>query len=170
MGKINVQEPLIYTGKNISLLKNIPVLDDGQIYIYVMLNYPQGNIKIGKTTNIQQRLQSLSGSNGGGSRIIKLYCSPATWVQSVETSLHDYYHKYRINGTEWFKNLDFNDVVTFVNGLFYMKSYNTCNKIRKQIIEKERAKAVELKALKELEENNVKETSKKSKSTKGKKK
>ena len=165
MEEINIKDPLIYTGKNISLLKNIPVLDNGQIYIYIMLNYPQGNIKIGKTTNIQQRLQSLSGSNGGGSRIIKLYCSPATWVQSVETSLHDYYHKYRIKGTEWFKDLNFDDVVTFVNNLFYMKSYNTCNEIRKQIIEKERTKAAELKVLKESED--VKEVNKK---TKGKKK
>lgn len=165
MDNVGIKEPLIYTSKNISMLKDIPVLDDGQIYIYVMLNYPQGNIKIGKTTNIQQRLQSLSGSNGGGSRIIKLYCSPATWVQSVETSLHGYYHKYRIDGTEWFKDLDFNDVVIFVNSLFYMKSYNTCNEIRKQIIEKERAKIAETKA---LEENNEeKTTSKKSKKKKG---
>ena len=64
---------MIYTSKNISELKNVPVLDDGEIYIYIMLNYPQGNIKIGQTTNIQQRLQSLSGSNNGGNHIVKLY-------------------------------------------------------------------------------------------------
>lgn len=170
MENVNIQDPLIYTGKNISMLKDIPVLDNGQIYIYVMLNHPQGNIKIGKTINIQQRLQSLSGSNGGGSKITKLYCSPATWVQSIETALHSYYHKYRIDGTEWFKGEDlvFNDVVEHVNGLFYTKSYNTCNQIRKEIIEKERAKITEMKA---LEETNIEETtSKKSKSKKGKKK
>ena len=168
MNDVNI--PLIYTSKNISMLKDIPVLDNGQLYVYVMLNYPQGNIKIGKTTNIQQRLQSLSGSNCGGSKIIKLYCSPATWVQSIETALHSYYHKYRIKGTEWFKGEDlvFNDVVEYVNSLFYTESYNTCNEIRKKIIEKERAKLAEKKALETLEENNE-TTTKKTKSKKGKK-
>ena len=162
------KEPMVYVSENISLLKEISVLDNGQLYIYVMLNYPQGNIKIGKTTNIQQRLNSLSGSNGGGNQIIKLYCSPATWVQSMETAIHSYYHKYRIEGTEWFdgSDLDFNDVVKHVNSLFYTKSYDTCNRLRKEIIERERAKIAEMKA---LEENNVEETtSKKSKDKKNK--
>ena len=38
---------------------NEPLLEDGQLYIYVVENYPQGYIKIGKSTNIQQRLKSL---------------------------------------------------------------------------------------------------------------
>jgi len=64
-GKENISySPTIYTKYNISLLKSVPILEDGQMYIYVMLN-SNGNIKIGKTTNIIQRLKSLSGSNGG---------------------------------------------------------------------------------------------------------
>lgn len=61
--------PTIYRKANVDLLKSIPVLEDGQIYIYVILN-SIGNIKIGKTTNILQRMQSLSGSNGGGTKNI----------------------------------------------------------------------------------------------------
>ena len=93
--------PTIYTQENMNLLKSIPVLEDGQLCIYVILN-TSGNVKIGKTTNIQQRLQSLSGSNGGGSKISAIYCSPSTWIQSIETTCHNHYHFARIQGTEWF--------------------------------------------------------------------
>lgn len=129
--------PIIYTKDNIKLLRQIPVLDDGQIYIYVMLNYPQQNIKIGKTTDIVQRLKSLSGSNGGGSKIVALYCSPATWLQTMEESCHNHYHFARISGTEWFdgNKLDFKEVVNYVDGLFHLKSFETCNELRKKIIE-----------------------------------
>lgn len=139
----------IYTSKNILELKNVPVLDNYQIYIYVMLN-SQDKIKIGQTTNIVQRLQSLSGSNGGGEKIIRLYCSPSTYIKSMEKAIHNHFNKYRIQGTEWFKGLDFNEVVEHIDGLFYTKSYNTCNELRKSIAEKER----EINKQKELEEQN----------------
>lgn len=165
MEEVYNKEPLIYTGKNIQMLKDVPVLDDGSFYIYVMLNYPQGYIKIGKTTNIQQRLQSLSGSNGGGNKIIKLYCSPATWVQSIETALHSYYHKYRIKDTEWFKGdvLDFNKVVNHINGLFYTNSYNLCNNIRKNIAEEEKRKLELEKMNQPVDEDAINKKSKKKK-------
>lgn len=73
---------MVYDSKNISQLKSAPVLEDGQVYIYALLNYPQGNIKIGKTTNIVQRLQSLSGSNGGSNKIIRLYHSPLLFCKA----------------------------------------------------------------------------------------
>lgn len=128
--------PTIYTKENIKLLKQIPVLEDEQLYIYVMLNSPQGNIKIGKTTNIVQRLISLSGSNGGGSKITKLYCSPATYLYSIEHTCHNHYHFARIPGTEWFDGckVDFNEVVEYVDRLFYTKGYETCNELRRKII------------------------------------
>lgn len=131
---MNIQER-IYTSKNIGKLKEVKVLDDGQIYIYVMLN-TQNRIKIGQTTNIQQRLASLSGSNGAGEKIITLYCSPSTYVKSMEKAIHDHFHKYRIDGTEWFDDLDFTEVVEHINGLFYTKHYIVCNNERKKIIEK----------------------------------
>ena len=129
--------PTIYTKNNSRLLKSIPVLEDGQIYIYVILN-SIGNVKIGKTTNIMQRLQSLSGSNGGGSKITKAYCSPSTWIQSIEETCHNHYHFARINGTEWFdgNKVCFNEVVEYVNGLFHTDSFRRCNELRRSIAEK----------------------------------
>ena len=37
--------PTIYTKENIKLLKQIPVLEDEQLYVYVMLS-SNGNVKI----------------------------------------------------------------------------------------------------------------------------
>ena len=130
-------DPIIYTKENLELLKSVPVLDSGQIYIYVMLN-SSGNIKIGKTTNIQQRLISLSGSNGGGYKISALYCSPATWIQTMEETCHNHYHFARINGTEWFDGdkVYFKNVVKFVDGLFRKESFKVCDELRKKINEK----------------------------------
>lgn len=127
----------IYTQENIGLLKSIPILEDGQIYIYVILN-SVGNVKIGKTVNIMQRLQSLSGSNGGGSKIISLYCSPPTWMQSMETTCHNHYNFARIPGTEWFdgSKVDFREVVEYVDELFHTESFKRCNELRRSIMEK----------------------------------
>lgn len=134
---LDIKNPVIYTRNNSKALQSIPVLDDGRIYIYVMLN-SSGNIKIGKTTNMRQRLISLSGSNGGGYKINALYCSPATWIQTIEETCHNHYHFARINGTEWFdgEKVNFIDVVSYVDGLFYHKNYSVCNELRKQIIMK----------------------------------
>lgn len=126
--------PTIYTKDNIRLLKSIPVLDTGEIYIYVMLN-TLGNVKIGKTIDIVQRLKSLSGSNGGGSKISAIYCSPATWLQSMEETCHNHYHFARIKGTEWFdgNKVDFKEIVGYVDGLFHTDGYERCNELRKRI-------------------------------------
>ena len=128
----------IYTSKNINELAiDKPPLDDGQIYIYVLLNYPQGNVKIGKTTNIMQRQKSLQGSNGGGNCIVACYCSPATWIQSMENTCHNHFEWCRIKGTEWFKGdyVNFRDVVSYIDGLFKTESYHRCNELRKKIKE-----------------------------------
>lgn len=126
--------PTIYTRDNIVLLKEVPVLEDGQIYIYVILN-STGNVKIGKTTNIQQRLTSLSGSNGGGAKISALYCSPATWIHGIEETCHNHYHFARIIGTEWFdgNKVYFEEVVKYVDGLFHTKGYEICNELRRDL-------------------------------------
>ena len=129
----------IYTNKNIHELPiDKPPLDDGQIYIYVLLNAPQGNVKIGKTTNMMKRHKSLQGSNGGGNRIVACYCSPATWLQSIECTCRNHYEWCRIKGTEWFSgdNVNFEDVVGYVDGLFHTKNYETCNELRKSMMEK----------------------------------
>lgn len=132
--------PTIYTKENIIKLKSIPVLDDGQVNIYVILNSPQGNIKIGKTTNIIQRLTSLSGSNGGSNKISKIYVSPPTYLQTMEGTCHSHYHFARIPGTEWFdgNKVDFNEVVGYVDGLFRTSGYKLCNEVRRKFIEEEK--------------------------------
>lgn len=125
----------IYTKENIQLLKQIPILEDEQIYIYVMLSSNK-NVKIGKTTNIVQRLKSLSGSNGGGSKITALYCSPSTYLHTIEETCHNHYHYARIHGTEWFdgNKVDFNETIKYVDGLFHSDGFKRCNELRKKII------------------------------------
>ena len=135
----DIHSPIIYVKDNIKLLKSIPILEDGQIYIYVMLN-SSGNVKIGKTIDIVQRLKSLSGSNGGGSKITALYCSPSTWVQSIEGTCHNHYHFARIPNTEWFdgNKVDFMEVVHYIDGLFHSKGFVVCNELRKKINDNKR--------------------------------
>lgn len=40
---------------------DLPSVDNGQLCIYVIEDYPQRNVKIGRTRNPKQRLASLSG-------------------------------------------------------------------------------------------------------------
>lgn len=136
----NHHSPTIYTEETMKMLESVLVLDDEQLYIYVMLNAPQGDIKIGQTRNIAQRLQSLSGSNGAGNRIVALYCSPSTYVLSMENACHSHYNFARISGTEWFdgSKVNFEEVVQFIDGLFYTDSYKRCNELRKRNIEEKR--------------------------------
>ena len=82
-------------------LKTIKVLDAPMLYIYVM-NTESGKVKIGKTTNIEQRYQSLSGSNSQGNPITSVYCSKATSLYTIERIMHDHFARYRLEDTEWF--------------------------------------------------------------------
>jgi hypothetical protein len=130
------------TGKD---LKNYPVLEDGRVYIYVMVN-SAGRIKIGKTTNIQQRYQSLCGSNSAGMEIINVCCSPSTYLYTLEPIMHDKFAKYRIPNTEWFYDeentgeLTFEKVVKELHSLFSSSDYKRCNEVRKQVVENKRIK------------------------------
>lgn len=123
----------IYT--DISQIMEPPV-SDGQLYIYVIENYPDGNIKIGKTTNLKQRFKSLSGSNGGGNHIVKIAVSPVTYLYSIEKTAHTHFNSYRIPDTEWFhgKDLTFDDVVMYIDSLFNHKSYEHVNSVRKNFV------------------------------------
>lgn len=157
-----------YNSKNVMELKELPVLDNGTYYIYVMLNSPQQNIKIGITTNILQRLQSLSGSNSGGNKIIKLAVSDPTYVASAEKAFHNYYHRYRIPNTEWFdgNKISFEEVVEFIYEQFKLKSYEACNKLRKELYEKEQEK----KKQEEIENEKIEQLQSKQEKTKSKSK
>lgn len=113
---------------------NLPALEDGQLYLYVLENAPQGNIKIGRTKNIMRRLRSLSGSNTGGNALVKIAVSPSTYLYTLERLTHWAFARYRISGTEWFcgEDLDFATVCAYIDGLFQCPEYLVCNETRKQ--------------------------------------
>lgn len=160
----------IYNSKNIIELKELSVLDNGSYYIYCMLNSPAHNIKIGITTNIVQRLQALSGSNGGGNKIIKLWLSDPTFVVNAEKAFHEKFARYRIEGTEWFdgSKLTFEEVITEMENQFNTKSYKACNRIRKELAEKKNQEEAELKRLEESQNESKGETDNSKKSIKTK--
>lgn len=126
----------VRTGKD---LKEFPILEEPKLYIYIMLN-DAGKVKIGKTKNIQQRYQSLCGSNGQGNQIVKLCCSPSTYLYTLESIMHNKFKKYRIPNTEWFYNKDdftgevlFADAVNELKIIFSSADYKKCNSVRKKM-------------------------------------
>jgi hypothetical protein len=122
------------TGKD---LKDYPILEEPKLYIYILHNQG-GKVKIGKTKNIQQRYQSLSGSNSAGDFIDMVLCSPSTYLYTLETIMHEKFAKYRIPNTEWFFNKeDPTGILLFENAckelklLFSSTDYKKCNELRK---------------------------------------
>lgn len=123
------------TGKDLSTYSK---LVDGQIYIYILQN-SLGKVKVGITTDIEQRLQNLSGSNGQGISIDKCYLSPATYLNTIEGIMHNRMSKYRIPNTEWFYyegdssgDILFDSTVELLEKLLHSKSYELCNDLRKE--------------------------------------
>ena len=119
-------------------LNTLPILDDGSVYIYILKN-SANSIKIGKTTNLPKRIQSLSNSNSGGFEIIDIYCSPATYIDKIEKIAHEHFAYARMSG-EWFDGIKvgFDEVVEYVDGLFKSKDYERCNELRKRIVKEKR--------------------------------
>ena len=133
----------IRTGKDRA---EYPILKEPKLYIYIMLN-DSGKVKIGKTKNIQQRYQSLSGSNSGGSKIEKCLVSPSTYLYTLESIMHNKFDRYRIPNTEWFYNKYditgetlFNEVVNELRQLFSSTDYKKCNNLRKLLYENKELK------------------------------
>ena len=124
--------------------------------IYVIEN-DLGYIKIGITTNFKQRLQSLSGSNSGGNKIVRYFVSEETYLYSIEKTMHTIFHKFRISGTEWFKDISYEDVVEKLKELFTSSDYKKCNELRKKY-NKNNKKENENRI--EVEKNNIKEEEK----------
>ena len=121
-------------------LKMIPILENEQVYIYAMLN-TCNKIKIGITKNIQQRYQSLCGSNSQGNEILKVYVSEATYLSNLEKMIHNHFEQFRLKKTEWFvsnKNgvLKYEEVIEYIKILFSSADYKRCNEIRRKIYEK----------------------------------
>lgn len=103
----------------------------GIFYIYVIEN-DSGNIKIGITHNFDKRKKSLDGSNNGGHKFTRYYVSPPTYLFTLEGILHNKFMVNRIPGTEWFKNLDYENVISEVEKLFNQSNYEKINNIRKE--------------------------------------
>ena len=124
------------TGKD---LKEYPILDEQKLYLYLMLN-EAGKVKIGVTKNIQQRYQSLCGSNSTGDQIIKVLVSPSTYLYTLEPIMHNKFAKYRIPNTEWFYNKEepsgkvlFENACEELKILFSSTDYKKCNELRKNM-------------------------------------
>lgn len=122
--------------KNINDI-NLPRQTNGQLYIYVMENTPQGNIKIGRSRDVKKRMQSLSGSNNGGNKIAKIAISDATYLYTLERITHFKFKHARIKGTEWFdkEQITFDEVCEYIDNLFASNEYKKCNQIRKDFTE-----------------------------------
>ena len=121
-------------------LKIIPILEDEQVYIYAMLN-TCNKIKIGITKNIQQRYQSLCGSNSQGNEILKVYVTEATYLNNLEKMIHEHFDKFRLKKTEWFVSnksgvLKYEEVIEYIAQLFSSADYKRCNEIRRKIYER----------------------------------
>ena len=115
-------------------LKNIPILENEEVYIYAMLN-TCNKIKIGITKNIQQRYQSLCGSNSQGNEIIKIFVSESTYLSNLEKMIHNHFEKFRLKRTEWFASnkygiLTYEEVIEYIQLLFSSADYKRCNEIR----------------------------------------
>ena len=117
---------------DISAITEQETENDRQCYIYVLQNYPQGNIKIGRTRNPKQRLTSLSGSNNGGNKIIRFAISPMTYLANMEKTLHNHYNYARIDGTEYFdgNKITFEEITKYIDDIFNSSSYPVLNELR----------------------------------------
>ena len=108
------------------------IADNNQYYIYVLQNYPQGNLKIGRTHDPKKRLTSLSGSNNGGNKIRRVAISPVTYLGSMEHTLHDHYAYARIKGTEYFDGsmVTFEEIMEYIDNIFADPYYPVLNELR----------------------------------------
>lgn len=123
------------TGKDLRLFQP---LDKSQVYIYILRN-SVGKVKVGKTSDINQRVQSLSGSNSQGNILLSCYLSEPTYLQTIERIMHSRMDYYRIPNTEWFYyeedptgEIMFDSAIELLEKLFYSKSYKRCNELRKK--------------------------------------
>ena len=101
------------------------------IHIYVIEN-DTGYIKIGVTKNFKQRLEALSGSNTGGNKLTRYWVSPETVLYTFERALHCHFQDHRIKGTEWFKDLNFDETICYVQQQMQSQEFKRCEEARKQ--------------------------------------
>ena len=117
--KINFRGLNLIIMITIDELKNIESYSDKLLgYVYVINN--GNNIKIGCTSNLYQRIKSLSNSNSGGNAIYK----------TIERLMHEKFHKYNTTG-EWYTDIDFITVCNYLDQLCTSESFARCDKERR---------------------------------------
>lgn len=95
-------------------------------YVYVLYNPESELVKIGKTKNPQERFTSLTNQNGTKFRY---YITKPMYIERiVEKVMHDRFHRFRVKG-EWFKNISFDDVVTYLKEVCCSNDFINRNKI-----------------------------------------
>ena len=99
--------------------------------IYILEN-DEGFIKIGITTNFEQRKRSLSGSNGAGHKIVREYVSISTSLYTLERIMHDHFAAYRKSDSEWFEGVTFEEAVAYLISLTTSADFVKCDALRKQ--------------------------------------
>ena len=105
----------------------------GVYHIYVLEN-DAGLIKIGITTDFEQRKKSLSGSNGGGHKIVREYVSIETELYTLERIMHTHFAEFRKSGTEWFEGITFEEAVSYLVTLTSSDDFVRCNTVREQFL------------------------------------
>jgi hypothetical protein len=140
--------------EDFKIIKEERLEDKSQFYLYVLEN-SQGNIKIGKSSNIKERIKSLSNSNSGGNKLIRVAISPPTYITFLERTLHEHYHTYRLDG-EWFDGhkISFEDIVEFIDTKIFNDGFQARDLRYKKIVEDKikKQKALNDKRQKLLEE------------------
>jgi len=116
-------------------MKGASEFNHQEYYIYIIQN-SVGLIKIGITTNFAKRIVSLSGSNGGGHKIVNYFVSEPTYLYTLERIMHGIYAANRIPGTEWFERLNFDAVVKTLQDLMASEEYKHCMDVRTEVYDK----------------------------------
>lgn len=86
-------------------IKKLPKLTD-KYYIYIIEN-SNDKIKVGRSKNIAQRINSLGHSNSGGNSFIRVAISTPTKCKKAEKWIQGKFAKNNIKGSEWFEGVSF---------------------------------------------------------------
>ena len=102
-------------------------------YVYIIEN--EMNIKIGRTSNPQNRFRQLSNSNSGGLTPLRLFVSEPMYIdKTIEHLMHQKFADHRVEG-EWFTDVEFDAVKDELIKLCTSEEFQTCNKVRKDYSE-----------------------------------
>lgn len=90
-------------------IKRLPRLDNAY-YIYIIEN-SHDMIKVGRSKNIAQRINSLGHSNSGGSEFIRVAVSTPVRQKKAERWVQNKFTRFRVQGSEWFGGVSFEEIL-----------------------------------------------------------